>query len=85
VFDLVPQPLNQFIRCCYNDLGQPPVTCQSAWPIYLYLLCSIQLVKQLPPLIDLYVDDDDINENPLPLLENQKELLFGSCNDIMQK
>ncbi|KAG2148334.1 hypothetical protein BD769DRAFT_1624766 [Suillus cothurnatus] len=85
VFDLVPQPLNQFIRRCYNDLGQPPVTCQSAWPIYLDLLCSIQLVKQLPPPIDLYVDDDDINENPLPLLENQKELLFGSCNDIMQK
>ncbi|KAG1864859.1 hypothetical protein F4604DRAFT_1586377, partial [Suillus subluteus] len=81
VFDLVPQALDQFIRHCYDDLGRPPVTRQSAWPIYLDLLHSIQLAGQLPPM-DPLVDDTDINEDHLPLLENQRELLFGeAAND----
>ncbi|KAG1777542.1 hypothetical protein EV702DRAFT_1179381 [Suillus placidus] len=41
VFDLVPQPLNHYIQHHYDDLGQPPVTRQSAWRIYLDLLHSI--------------------------------------------
>ncbi|KAG2132719.1 uncharacterized protein EDB93DRAFT_1041297, partial [Suillus bovinus] len=42
VFDLVPQALDHFIQCCYDDLGRPPVTRQSAWHIYLDLLHSLR-------------------------------------------
>ncbi|KAG2146989.1 hypothetical protein BD769DRAFT_1660167 [Suillus cothurnatus] len=31
VFDLVPQPLDQYIQHRYDDLGRPPVNRQSAW------------------------------------------------------
>ncbi|KAG0709719.1 hypothetical protein DFH29DRAFT_11905 [Suillus ampliporus] len=31
VFDLVPKPLDGFIRRWYDDLGRPPVTRQSVW------------------------------------------------------
>ncbi|KAG2125457.1 hypothetical protein DEU56DRAFT_873091 [Suillus clintonianus] len=71
VFDLVPQPLDQYIQHHYDDLGRPPVTRQSAWHIYLDLLHSIQLAEQLPPPI-VY---GDVDEDNLPLLEHQRELL----------
>ncbi|KAG1890319.1 hypothetical protein F4604DRAFT_1914866 [Suillus subluteus] len=61
VFDLVPQALDQFIHCCYDDLGQPPVTRQS-----------------LPPMVD-----DNMNEDHLPLLENQRDLLCANDADYM--
>ncbi|KAG1876492.1 hypothetical protein DFJ58DRAFT_720957 [Suillus subalutaceus] len=70
VFDLVPQPLDQFIQHCYDDLGRPPVTGQTAWHIYLNLLHSIRLAEQLPPMVD-----GDVDEGHLPLLEHQRELL----------
>ncbi|KAG2738001.1 hypothetical protein P692DRAFT_201874334 [Suillus brevipes Sb2] len=71
VFDLVPQPLDHYIQHHYDDLGRPPVTRQSAWRIYLDLLQSIQLAEQVPPPI-VYGDFDEDN---LPLLEHQRELL----------
>ncbi|KAG1811329.1 hypothetical protein EV424DRAFT_1542550 [Suillus variegatus] len=71
VFDLVPQPLDHYIQYHYDDLGRPPVTRQSAWRIYLDLLQSIQLAEQVPPPI-VYGDFDEDN---LPLLEHQRELL----------
>ncbi|KAG1843638.1 hypothetical protein C8R48DRAFT_618652, partial [Suillus tomentosus] len=37
VFDLVPQALDQFIHHCYDDLGRPPISRQSAWNVYLDL------------------------------------------------
>jgi len=70
VFDLVPQPLDHFIQHRYDDLGRPPVTRQSAWHIYLDLLHSIQLAKQMV--------DGNADEDHLPLLEHQRELL---CTD----
>ncbi|KAG1890172.1 hypothetical protein F4604DRAFT_1876780 [Suillus subluteus] len=63
VFDLVPQPLEQFIQHCYDDLGQPPVTHQTAWHIYLDLLHSIRLAEQLPLMVD---GDDKPDPSLLP-------------------
>ncbi|KAG2080493.1 hypothetical protein BD769DRAFT_1684951 [Suillus cothurnatus] len=73
VFDLVPQPLDQYIQHRYDDLGQPPVNRQSAWRVYLDILHSIQIATQLPPLINVLIDED-----PLPLLEHQRELLCAN-------
>jgi hypothetical protein len=73
VFDLVPQPLDQYIQHHYDDLGRPPVNRQSAWRVYLDILHSIQIATQLPPLINVLIDED-----PLPLLEHQRELLCAN-------
>jgi hypothetical protein len=70
VFDLVPQPLDQYIQHHYDNLGWPPVNRQSAWNIYLDLLHSIQISAQVPPMINVTIDEDS-----LPLLEHQRELL----------
>ncbi|KAG1738724.1 hypothetical protein EDB19DRAFT_1636175, partial [Suillus lakei] len=79
VFDLVPQPLDHYIQHHYDDLGWPPVTRQSAWRIYLDLLHSIQLAEQLLPLI-VY---GDVDEDNLPLLEHQRELLCADSTYYM--
>ncbi|KAG1801310.1 hypothetical protein EV424DRAFT_1586045 [Suillus variegatus] len=76
VFDLVPQPLNNFIGRCYDDLGRPPVIRQSVWTIYLDLLHSIQLFEQLPAAIRSLTDATDLDEGALPLLDNQRDLFF---------
>ncbi|KAG1829470.1 hypothetical protein EV424DRAFT_1470731 [Suillus variegatus] len=76
VFDLVPQPLDQYIQHHYDDLGRPPVTRQSAWRIYLDLLQSIQLAEQVPPPIvydasdhrrlDSLIEEDEPDASLLP-------------------
>ncbi|KAG0709267.1 hypothetical protein DFH29DRAFT_1065192 [Suillus ampliporus] len=76
VFDLVPQPLNDFIQCCYDDLHRPPVTRQSVWTIYLDLFHSIRHSEQLPAVVGSLADVADLDEEPLPLLENQRDLFF---------
>ncbi|KAG1801180.1 hypothetical protein EV424DRAFT_1351975 [Suillus variegatus] len=63
VFDLVPQPLNNFIGRCYDDLGHPPVIRQS-------------LFEQLPAAIRSLTDATDLDEGALPLLDNQRDLFF---------
>ncbi|KAG1851899.1 hypothetical protein F4604DRAFT_1933837 [Suillus subluteus] len=44
-------------------------------------LFDVVMMTSLPPM-DPLVDDNDINKDHLPLLENQRELLFGeAAND----
>ncbi|KAG1875957.1 hypothetical protein C8R48DRAFT_591755 [Suillus tomentosus] len=81
VFDLVPQPLNDFIGRCYDDLGRPPVTRQSVWTIYLDLFHSIRHFEQLPAAIRSLTDATDLDEGTLPLLNNQRDLFFHEDTD----
>ncbi|KAG1821416.1 hypothetical protein EV424DRAFT_1539144 [Suillus variegatus] len=81
VFDLVPQPLNDFIQRCYDELGRPPVTRQSVWTIYLDLYHSMQRSVQVPAIVRSLTDITDADEEPLPLLENQKDLFFREDAD----
>ncbi|KAG1847850.1 hypothetical protein DFJ58DRAFT_730028 [Suillus subalutaceus] len=82
VFDLVPKPLNDLIQDCYDDLGRPPVTRQSAWTIYLALYHSIQHAAQTPAVVDSLTDViTNSDEEPLPLLDNQKDLFFHGDTD----
>jgi hypothetical protein len=82
VFDLVPKPLNDLIQDCYDDLGHPPVTRQSTWTIYLALYHSIQHSAQTPAVVDSLTDViTNSDEEPLPLLDNQKDLFFHGDTD----
>ncbi|KAG2131698.1 uncharacterized protein EDB93DRAFT_1255389 [Suillus bovinus] len=81
VFDLVPKLLNDLIQDCYDDLGCPPVTCQSVWTIYLDLYHSIQHSAQIPAIVDSLTDVTDSDEEHFPLLENQKDLFFHGDTD----
>lgn len=76
VFDLVPRALNNFIQGCYEDLGRPPITRQSAWTVYLDLYDSMQRSVQVPAVVRSLTDGTDPDEEPLPLLENQNDLFF---------
>ncbi|KAG1814046.1 uncharacterized protein BJ212DRAFT_1300900 [Suillus subaureus] len=81
VFDLVPKLLNDLIQDCYDDLGHPPVTHQSMWTIYLDLYHSIQHSAQIPAIVDSLTDVTNSDKEPLPLLENQKDLFFNGDTD----
>ncbi|KAG1901335.1 uncharacterized protein F5891DRAFT_1187611 [Suillus fuscotomentosus] len=81
VFYLVPKPLNDLIQDCYDDLGRPPVTHQSVWTIYLDLYHSIQHSAQIPVIVDSLTDATNSDEEPLLLLESQKDLFFHGDTD----
>jgi hypothetical protein len=72
VFDLVPQPLGTLIQRCYEELGCPSVTRQSAWDVYRGLLDMLQVNEEIPSAISAFEDVDE----DLPLLENQQDLPY---------
>ncbi|KAG1844804.1 hypothetical protein DFJ58DRAFT_731076 [Suillus subalutaceus] len=69
VFDLVPQSFEKLIQRCYEELGRPSVTRQSAWDVYLHLLDMLQVDEEIPSTIE------DVEED-LPLLENHQDLPY---------
>ncbi|KAG1796186.1 hypothetical protein EV424DRAFT_1353195 [Suillus variegatus] len=71
VFDLVPEAFGGCIQRCYDELGHPVVTRQSAWNIYLLLLHTLQMADELPCQIQLLDDDDD---DFVPLLDDYQDL-----------
>ncbi|KAG1851805.1 hypothetical protein C8R48DRAFT_612357, partial [Suillus tomentosus] len=74
VFDLVPQSFGKLIQCCYEELGRPSVTRQSAWDVYLLLLDMLQGNEEIPSAIE------DVEED-LPLLENHQDLPYREENN----
>ncbi|KAG0695167.1 hypothetical protein DFH29DRAFT_831334 [Suillus ampliporus] len=70
VFDLVPPTLDDHLASCYDHLGCPVITRDSAWGVYLDMLNAIQLSDNLPAEITP-TDDDE-----LPLLANHEDLHF---------
>ncbi|KAG2131597.1 uncharacterized protein EDB93DRAFT_1255445 [Suillus bovinus] len=77
VFDLVPQPLGTLIQRCYEELGCPSVTRQSAWDMYQGLLDVLQVHEEIPSAISVF---EDVEED-LPLLENQQDLPYREENN----
>ncbi|KAG1722580.1 hypothetical protein EDB19DRAFT_1834964 [Suillus lakei] len=74
VFDLVPQSFGKLIQCCYEELGCPLVTRQSAWDVYLHLLNMLQVNEEIPSVIE------DV-EKDIPLLGDQQDLPYcEECN-----
>ncbi|KAG2128767.1 uncharacterized protein EDB93DRAFT_1108909 [Suillus bovinus] len=73
MFDLVPEAFGRCIQCCYDELGHPVVTWQSAWNIYLLLLCTLQMADELLHQIQL-LDDDEDDEDFVPLLDDYQDL-----------
>ncbi|KAG1831396.1 hypothetical protein EV424DRAFT_1470126 [Suillus variegatus] len=76
IFDLMPQSFGKLIQCCYEELGCPSVTRQSAWDIYLLLLDMLQGNKEIPSAIEDVKDEDN-----LPLLENHQDLPYCEENN----
>ncbi|KAG1851233.1 hypothetical protein C8R48DRAFT_612750, partial [Suillus tomentosus] len=74
IFDLVPQSFGKLIQCCYEELGRPSVTRQSAWDVYLLLLDMLQGNEEIPSAIE------DVEED-LPLLENHQDLPYHEENN----
>ncbi|KAG2339324.1 hypothetical protein BDR05DRAFT_977759 [Suillus weaverae] len=77
VFDLFPQPLGTLIQRCYEELGCPSVTRQSAWDVYRGLLDMLQVHEEIPSAISVF---EDVEED-LPLLENQQDLPYCEENN----
>ncbi|KAG1904187.1 uncharacterized protein F5891DRAFT_1184371 [Suillus fuscotomentosus] len=61
-------------HCCYEELGCPSVTRQSAWDVYLLLLDMLQGNEEIPSAIE------DVEED-LPLLENHQDLPYREENN----
>ncbi|KAG1801234.1 hypothetical protein EV424DRAFT_1474759 [Suillus variegatus] len=62
--------------CCYEELGRPSVTRQSAWDVYLLLLDMLQGNEEIPSAIEDVKDEDN-----LPLLENHQDLPYREENN----
>jgi hypothetical protein len=73
VFDLVPQIFGAIIQRCYEELGRPLVTRESAWDVYLRLLDMLQVNEEISSVIEDV--EEDVKED-LPLLENQQDLPY---------
>jgi hypothetical protein len=73
VFDLVPAPLGNFINCCYDELGRPPVKRASIWHIYLQLL---DLMRQCQGVGEV-LQETNIGTagDDLPLIQGLQDLL----------
>jgi hypothetical protein len=73
VFDLVPQIFGAIIQHCYEELGRPLVTRESAWDMYLCLLNILQVNEEISSVIE---DVEEDVEEDLPLWENQQDLPY---------
>ncbi|KAG6374562.1 hypothetical protein JVT61DRAFT_3911 [Boletus reticuloceps] len=77
VFDLVPESIDIVLDDIYAMLGRPAITWLSIWDVYLDLLHQIQdSLSQSDNPLQLSLDDD-----ALPLLENQADLPFQEDAD----
>lgn len=72
----MPQSFGKLIQCCYEELGRPSVTRQSAWDVYLLLLDMLQGNEEIPSAIEDVKDEDN-----LPLLENHQDLPYREENN----
>ncbi|KIJ06201.1 hypothetical protein PAXINDRAFT_92365 [Paxillus involutus ATCC 200175] len=84
VFDLVPGPLNVFLRECYNELGCPVVDRSSVWTVYRQLHAVIQYHAETPPIlasINTEMEDDELalleGLQDLPFLESETHYYMG--------
>jgi hypothetical protein len=67
----VPEAFGKCIQHCFDDLGRPVVTRQTAWNTYWLLLDALRMADELPQQIQLL---DDEAEDFVPLLDDYQDL-----------
>lgn len=67
----MPEAFGKCIQHCYDDLGRPVVTRQTAWNTYRLLLDALRTADKLPQQIQLL--DDEV-EDFVPLLDDYRDL-----------